>query len=113
MNTIIEKKARELEEAIVNSEEYQEYAVSLEQLKEDPELYHQVNEFRKANFVLQNGSNSLEQRHKLEELVAGFDLVREDIRVADYLQRELDLCRLLQKVNGILYQSIDLGMEFF
>ena len=113
MDRGIENKARELREAILNSEEYQNHQKYIRILREDPELYKRVNELRKTTFILQNGNNHQEQKHRLEEATAEFELLRKDERVEDFLQHELDFCRLLQQVNGLLYESIDLGVEFF
>ncbi len=113
MDRGIENKAIELREAILNSEEYQNHQKYIQILREDPELYRRVNELRKITFILQNGNNHQEQRQRLEEAEAEFERLRQDGRVNDFLQHELDLCRLLQQVNGMIYNSIDLGVEFF
>lgn len=113
MDRGIENKVRELKEAILNSEEYQNHQKYIQILREDPDLYKRVNELRKTVFILQNGKNQKEQRNRLEEATAEFEQLRKDERVADFLQHELDLCRLLQQVNRVLYDSIDLGVEFF
>lgn len=113
MDRGIEDKARELKAAILNSEEYQNHQKYIQILREDPELYKRVNELRKKTFILQNGNNQHEQKHRLEEAVSEFELLRKDGRVEDFLQHELDFCRLLQQVNRVIYDSIDLGVEFF
>ncbi len=113
MDRGIENKARELREAIFKSEEYQNHQKYIQILREDTELYKRVNELRKTTFILQNGNNHQEQKHKLEEAAAEFELLRRDGRVEDFLQHELDLCRLLQQINEVIYESIDLGVEFF
>lgn len=113
MDRGIENKARELREAILNSEEYQNHQKYIQILREDPELYKRVNELRKTTFILQNGNNHQEQRHKLEEAAVEFEQLRRDGRVEDFLQHELDFCRLLQQINRMIYNEIDLGVEFF
>ncbi|MCX4268351.1 MAG: YlbF family regulator [Lachnospiraceae bacterium] len=113
MDRGIENKARELKEAILKSEEYQNHQKYIQILREDPELYKRVNELRKTTFILQNGNNHPEQRHRLEEAATEFEQLRRDGRVEDFLQHELDLCRLLQQVNRVIYDTIDLGIEFF
>lgn len=113
MDTIIENKVRELREAILNSEEYQNYLKYMQALKEDEELYKRANELRKKVFILQNGNNQHEQKQRLEGLATEFEMLRKDERVGDFLQHELDLCRLLQQINSLMYESIDLGIDFF
>lgn len=113
MDIGIENKARELKEAILNSEEYQNHQKYIQALREDNELYKRVNELRKTTFILQNGNNHQEQKRRLEEAASEFELLRKDGRVEDFLQHELDFCRLLQQVNRIIYDAIDLGVEFF
>lgn len=113
MDTVIERKARELKEAIINSEEYQNHQKYIQVLREDEELYKKVNDLRKKTFILQNGNNQQEQKQKLEEAAAEFELLRKDGRVENFLQHELDLCRLLQQVNSLIYESVDLGVDFF
>jgi len=113
MDIEIENKAKELRGAILNSEEYQNHQKYMQALREDKELYKRVNELRKTTFILQNGNNQHEQRQRLQEAALEFETLRRDERVEGFLQHELDLCRLLQQVNGLIYESIDMGTEFF
>lgn len=113
MDAIIENKVKELREAILNSEEYQKHQKYMEALREDEDLYKRVNELRKKVFILQNGNNQYEQKQKLDGAATEFEMLRRDERVGDFLQHELDLCRLLQQINSLMYESIDLGIDFF
>jgi len=113
MDIVIENKVRELREAILNSEEYQNHQKYMQVLREDAELYKKVNDLRKTTFILQNGNNQQEQKQKLEEAAMEFENLRRDGRVENFLQNELDLCRLLQQINRLIYESIDMGIDFF
>ena len=50
--------ARQLSQAIVRSDEYRDYREALAALKEQPDLYAQVNELRRQNFARQNGQRT-------------------------------------------------------
>ena len=73
--------------AVQNSEEYQEFEKYRDLLKENPELMDRVNAFRGNNFRLQN-----------EALVNAF------------LDAELALCKLMQKICRTLTEGIDLDI---
>ncbi len=53
MDSKIEEKAKELANLIRNSQDYKNYLLCRELLKEEPQLYKKVNRFRRDNFLLQ------------------------------------------------------------
>ena len=56
-NKETDRLTRQLCEAIRNSDEFKRYHDCLDRIKQDEELYNQVNVLRRNNFMVQNGLN--------------------------------------------------------
>lgn len=112
MDSKIEEKARELAELIRNSQEYKNYLLCREVLKEDPQLYRRVNDFRRENFLLQMEGETGRLYDEMGRMQNEFAPVRRDIRVSGFLQYEHFLCRTLQRIDEILLEDLDFDMEF-
>ena len=54
----LDKASREYVRAIKSTAVYKEYRTQLEKMKQQPELYAQVNEFRRRNYEIQNTSQA-------------------------------------------------------
>lgn len=90
--------------AIICSEEYIEYDVQRNKVKQYPELKVQIDEFRTRNFMLQNSADyRFEQIEALEKEYATF---RENPLVSDFLAAELALCRLIQDIDSRLVEAL-------
>lgn len=92
-------------ETILKSEEYQEYALQKERVKQYPELKAQIDEFRARNFEMQTSKDMV------FEMIEAFEREYRDFRenplVNDFLAAELAFCRLLQKNNTRIMDAID------
>lgn len=84
-------------EAILASEIYRNYRIELEKVRRVPELKEQIDEFRKRNFELQLNMDT--DFEKLDRFEKEYENFREDPMVADFLAAELDLCRMMQRIN--------------
>ena len=84
--------------AVQNSEEYQEFEKYRDLLKENPELMDRVNTFRGNNFRLQNEANRDELFRGTEQLNRESRELRRDPLVNAFLDAELTLCKLMQKI---------------
>ena len=93
--------------AVQNSEEYQKYG---DLLKENPELMDRVNAFRGNNFRLQNEANRDELFRGTEQLNRESRELRRDPLVNAFLDAELTLCKLMQKICRTLTEGIDLDI---
>ncbi len=96
--------------AIQNSEEYQEFVKSKEELEQDPELLERVNAFRGNNFRLQNEANRDELFRVTEQLNRESRELRKIPQVNAFLDAELALCKLMQKICKTLTEGIDLDI---
>ena len=104
--------ARQLSQAIVNSEEYKNYREALAVLREQPELYAQVNSLRMQNFARQNGvegTMSYEEYRNLSELSKN---LRSNPVASRFLDSEVGLGRLIQDVNRIVMSDIEFDSDF-
>lgn len=96
--------------AIQNSEEYQEFVKYKEELEQDPELLERVNAFRGNNFRLQNEANRDELFRVTEQLNRESRELRKIPQVNAFLDAELALCKLMQKICKTLTEGIDLDI---
>ena len=86
------------------TQEYQEYMRTLLAVKDVPGLKAQVDEFRKNNFLMQNGDNtSFDSIEGFEQEYAG---LRENPLVEDFLAAELAFCRMMQYNNSLILEAL-------
>lgn len=92
--------------AILKTEVYANYARELAKVKSQPELKAQIDEYRKRNFEFQSSAdNDFSKLDRFEKEYEGF---RANPLVADFLAAELDLCRMMQRINT----RITAGLNF-
>lgn len=96
-----------LAQCIKDSQIYRNYRVQVEKLEKQPELLEQINDFRRKNFELQSEQPSENMLDKVEAFSREYESFRESPLVSDFLQAELELCRLMQEVQIRLTQAID------
>lgn len=100
MDDRIRNALEQLVAAVLASDIYHEYDVSLARAKRDPELKERIDEYRLKNYELQRREDTaLEQIDRFEKENAGF---RENPVVSDFLAAELAFCRLMQEITGHL-----------
>ena len=111
MTDAVKNKTEELKFAILNSEEYKNFDMYRRKLNENPELKEQVNRFRAANVSMQIqkasvGSVDTQRLASENEELLNNSLVR------DFLNAELILCKMLQKINKMLIADVELELDF-
>lgn len=99
--------ARRLAGIIRETDTYKEYVRCREIMRKQPELYAQVNEYRRKNFDIQNDSESSELFDRMEAFEREYREFRENPMVDDFLRAELALCRMVQEMNVLLTVEID------
>lgn len=83
--------------AIMDSEEYREYDMQRNRVKQFPELKALADDFRKRIFVLQSSDdNAFDQFDQVEKEYAE---VTENAVIHDFLTAELAFCRMMQELN--------------
>ena len=111
-NSSIDIKTEELVQAILASEEYREYLECFAKIKEQPELYERVGDYRKRNFELQNmdvTDNMFDEVMRFQMENAG---IRKNELVNEFLKAELSVCRMLQGITRVIADSVELDTDF-
>lgn len=103
----IETALSELITTIKESATYKEYHTQLIRLKEHPDFYHQVNEFRQRNYELQNADQTENLFDRMEAFDKEYEAFRENPLVDDFLQAELAFCRMIQEINLKMMEEMD------
>lgn len=104
---LVRQQIKLLAETICDTEIYRSYRVQVEKLKNYPELFEEINRFRMENFELQNSPETEDFFEKVEAFGKKYEHFRENPMVSDFLQAELDVCRLMQEVHVSLTDAID------
>ena len=91
-------------DAVHRSDEYQEY----QKQAAEPELKARVMRFRGDNFRLQNQADKDELFQVAEQLNRESASLRQNLKVNAYLDAELALCRLMQRICRTLVAGIDI-----
>lgn len=90
---------------------YKNYQEQLFLIRQNPEKYQRVNEFRRKNYELQQ-SDGRDMDERIEALAEELERFREDPVVDDFFRAELAFCRMMQEVNLRVTEAIDFDMEF-
>ena len=96
--------------AVQNSEEYQEFMKYKALVEKDPGIMERVNAFRANNFRLQNEANRDELFRVTEQLNRESRELRSDPLVNVFLDAELALCKLMQRICKSLTEGIELDV---
>ena len=111
-NSSIDIKTEELVQAILASEEYREYLECFAKIKEQPELYERVGDYRKRNFELQN----MDVNDNMFDEVMRFQMensaIRKNALVNQFLKAELSVCRMLQDIIRTISDNVELDIDF-
>lgn len=96
----VEEAVDRLADALLNSEVYREYRSKLEQVKQDPDLKRQIDEFRMRNYELQQSPDYAFD--KVEQFQREYQAFRDNPLVSDFLAAELAFCRMVQGIENRL-----------
>lgn len=106
----LDKASREYIRAIKDTAIYKNYRTQLERIKQQPEIYNQVNEFRRRNYEIQNTSQVDELFDKIDAFEREYEKFRENPIVDEFLRAELALCRMMQKIDIMITEELDFDM---
>lgn len=107
----VERCAQNLVWAIQDSEEYQNFCRIREKVKKDPDLREQINQFRIHVFDVQNSPEPLDMYDEQKKLCREYEEFRKNPLVNEFLQAELRICRMLQKVTMDIAGAVDLDTQ--
>lgn len=92
--------------ALLATDVYINYRQELEKVKKEPGLKDQIDDFRKRNYEFQSSTDN--DFSKLDRFEKEYENFRANPLVADFLAAELDLCRMMQRIN----MRITAGLNF-
>lgn len=96
---------------IQQSEKYQTYHQLLELLKQQGDLYHQVNRYRQEYFRMQMAqSDSFLDVN--ERLRAEFEGICNNSLVSDFLLAEAELCKMIRQINNEVLDAAGIDDTF-
>lgn len=97
----------ELIEQMCRTSAYQNYARQKETVKNFPELKEKIDTLRELSYRLQKMPESESLYEESERLEQEYEELCEDTRVHDFMQAELDFCRLFQDILAKITSSIE------
>lgn len=103
----IKDKVEELISAIRESTEYRNFQEAEQQVIRIPGLEEKIREYCWKNYEIQN-SSSEDFSDRIEEFENQYRELREHPVVAQYLESELGICRMLQKINAEITKAVEL-----
>lgn len=104
----IEESVERLLEVIRESKVYRDYKKQEEQIMANPELLERVNQFRVKNYRLQKEAESQGLFRVADSISKESSQLRKIPEVNAYLDAELALCKLLQKIGRTVTEGIDM-----
>lgn len=106
----INRNIHMLIQSVRKSSVYKEYRFQEEILNQNPELAERVRQLRADNFRLQNEEDRSNMFHLAEVLSRESEELRRIPQVNAYLDAELDLCRMLQRICRTLTEGIEMDI---
>lgn len=94
-------------EKMKDTPEYRNYVREKERVKAHPELKAQIDEYRKMIFEVQSLTNEDEIYDKMEQFEREYADFGEEPMVSDFLEAELELCRLVQEIEEVITDALD------
>ncbi len=94
---IITERLHALTDAMRNTVDYQSYRKLEAELDKDKELKKRVDEFRLRSFSLQK-KDDVDLFDAVDDIDREFGELRKNPVVEEYLEAELSVCRMIQKV---------------
>ena len=103
----IQNQAEQFVKEICETDVYKTYVMQLERLKKNPELYKQVNDYRKLNFEMQNASQVDDLFDKMDYFEKEYKQFCENVIVDEFLKAELALCRMMQEISALVVDGLN------
>lgn len=107
----IEVCTGQLIRAIQESKEYQRFCRVRDEVKKDPELHSRINAFRRHVYEVQNSREPLDMYGEMERITRDYEEFRREPLVEEFLESELRVCRMIQKITVDVTRAVDLDTE--
>ena len=108
----IDDALKQLMTAIRTSEEFIRYQTIKEKVHGFPELENQINEFRKKNYLLQNSQGTVDLYEETDRMEDEYREFRKNPMVAEFLNAENALCKVVQQINWTLIEGLEFEVGF-
>lgn len=95
---------------IKRSDEYLEYRKQEDILKQNPELLARVDQFRADNFRLQNEAERGNLLQVTDQIFQESKELRKIPEVNSYLDAELALCKMIQRISREVVEGLDMHL---
>ncbi len=102
----IQRCVEALMEEIRQGETYQKYIRCEKKLHEHPELLEKIDEMRVAAYRLHNGEGSGDIYMQIEQYEQKFHEYRKHPLVNEFLEAELDVCKMMQRIGTSIQGGI-------
>lgn len=109
----VERNTRFLLASIQRSNTYREFKRQEEILKQNPEWVEKVNRYRADNFRMHNENDKGALMQEMDHLALESVELRNNPQINAYLDAELALCRLMQKVCRDLIAGVEIDIPEF
>jgi len=103
----IKKQVETLVMTIKESSEYQNFQKAQQRVASIPGLEERIREFCRKNYEIQNSSGEDWHKH-MEEFEIQSREFRNHPVVAQYLECELQICRMFQRINAEITNIVEL-----
>ena len=102
-----------LVEAIRDSDAYRKFMDVKRKVDSNPELRKKLNDFRKRSYELQNRKDGSDLYKEMERFEVEYHEIRKDPMISEFLQCEVEICRIMQRINLNLALAVDLDIADF
>ncbi len=106
VSTGLDQAINDLIEKMHDTDICQNYNKQREIVKEFPELKEKIDMLRELNYRMQKMPESDSLYEEGEKLEQQYEELCEDTRVHDFMQAELDFCRMFQEILAKITASI-------
>ena len=104
---------QELTRAVSESPQMVRFRKVSDRIALAPEKKEQIDQFRMKVFLLQNSSNAFDRTDEMRELFHVRESLHRDPDIKEYLNAELDVCRMLQRICASILQVADVEIDSF
>ena len=99
---------KEFTQRLKETPEYRQYGEKRDKVREYPGLMDEINVYRKRNYEMQTSEEELFD--KIDEFAKEYESFRAKPVVEEYLQAELEVCRMVRDVYTQIAEAIDLDI---
>lgn len=109
---MIVTEAKQLNQVIKNSEEYNRYQEAMKRVMDNQELYRKMNEFRKRNYDLQSYDDGVNRYQEIHNLALEYEVVLRHPLVNEFLVAEQILTRKMARVYETIAEGLELDYSY-